>query len=318
MPKIKNGIVYDMYLSRAQTGNSSSKKPILPITTPFYTSASQSQTPVYEHKSTNPDNEVIPVQVRPPLMQSEKKQESQPTETKTTTTTKKSSTLSVPSTKQTTSEMNPTVTINSRNGRAPYWMQQFTNLGISLPQQLAILAAMSTECNLKPFGAVNKKEFEGRGRTKPGWAHAGEGSIGFTHWKTKKKFIEMYNADPRREGPKLSTDESEYAKNESRHIADLSDKDHALITYLYYKPLIDKTQGMNFADTVASFYIQKAAPGWAKDAGSDIPYDQAVYIGNRYQKIHEEDGYIKASKTNSFLSSLAYARNLAKQFGITL
>lgn len=71
----------------------------------------------------------------------------------------------------------------------------------------------------------------------------------------------MYNADPRREGPKLSTDESEYAKNESRHIADLSDKDHALITYLYYKPLIDKTQGMNFADTVASFYIQKAAPG---------------------------------------------------------
>lgn len=197
-----------------------------------------------------------------------------------------------------------------------WWMDQFAKLGVSSNQQIAIVSAMLSECGLKPKGSVNKKEFEGKGNTEAGWAGAGEGAVGFTHWDLKKKMIDLYNADPRRKGPKLSNIKSEYIKNDSRHIADLDDEDHALMTYLYYKPLLDRTKNMNFDDTVAEFYLQKAGRGYAKDAKKDATsYEKAVHVGEKYQKFHANQGYTKASKTNTFLKSLDYARNLASQLG---
>lgn len=203
-----------------------------------------------------------------------------------------------------------------KSERAKWWMNQFANLGVGENQQIAIVSAMLTECGLNPKGSVNKKEFEGKGNTEAGWAGAGEGAVGFTHWDLKKKMIDLYNADPRRKGPKLSNIKSEYAKNSSRHIADLDDEDHALMTYLYYQKLLKRTEGLNFDDTIAEFYLQKAGRGYGKGAGTNAtPYEKAVYTGKRYQKFHADQGYTKASKTNVFLKSLDYARNLASQVG---
>ena len=211
----------------------------------------------------------------------------------------------------------PTTTHSDKKSkRAKWWMNQFANLGVSKNQQIAIVSAMLTECGLNPKGSVNKKEFAGKGNTEAGWAGAGEGAVGFTHWDLKKKMIDLYNADPRRKGPKLSNVKSEYAKNSSRHIADLDDEDHALMTYLYYQKLLKRTEGLNFDDTIAEFYLEKAGRGYGKGAGADAtPYEKAVYTGKRYQKFHADQGYTKASKANVFLKSLNYARNLASQVG---
>jgi hypothetical protein len=94
---------------------------------------------------------------------------------------------------------------------------------------------MMQECGLKPKGAVEKSELAGKGNTEAGWAGAGEGAIGFTHWSLKSKMIKAYNNHPNRKGPKLSEIKSEYAKPSSRHIADLDDDDHALMVAIFYK-----------------------------------------------------------------------------------
>lgn len=218
---------------------------------------------------------------------------------------------------ETPQQPTPTVAYSGKKSeRAKWWMNQFANLGVGKNQQIAIVSAMLTECGLNPKGSVNKKEFAGKGNTEAGWAGAGEGAVGFTHWDLKKKMIDLYNADPRRKGPKLSNVKSEYAKNSSRHIADLDDEDHALMTYLYYQKLLKRTNGLNFDDTIAEFYLEKAGRGYGKGAGANAtPYEKAVYTGKRYQKFHADQGYTKASKTNVFLKSLNYARNLASQVG---
>lgn len=225
----------------------------------------------------------------------------------------------VPSTtgsKPYTSQSNRTTVKMGNTERAKYWADKFAAYGLSEAQQIAVVAAMRTECGLNPIGAVNKEELAGKGNTKPGWAHAGEGTIGITHWSTKKRLIEKYNADPRRKGPKLSTNEVEYAKTNSRHIADLDEDDHALITLLYYEPLLRRIKpGSSFQDTVAEFYLSKAGRGFAKGA---TPYDHAVATGEHYQKSHARQGYIKASKTNQFLKSLDYASALAQSLGYSV
>ena len=128
--------------------------------------------------------------------------------------------------------------------------------------------------------------------------------------------IDLYNADPRRKGPKLTNIKSEYIKNDSRHIADLDDEDHALMVYLYYKSLLKRTQNMNFDDTMGEFYLQKAGRGYAADAKKDsTSYEKAVHVGEKYKTFHANQGYTKASKTNTFLKSWDYARNLALQLG---
>ena len=200
--------------------------------------------------------------------------------------------------------------------RAKYWMNLYSNLGLNQGQQIALVSAMIGECGLNPKGAVEKKELAGEGNTKAGWAHAGEGAIGFTTWNTKKTFIEMYNNDPRRKGPKLSTNEAEYSKESSRHIADLDDQDQALITYHFYKNLLNKNSHNNFGDLIADFYLQKAGRGFGKGAGRNASlYDQALYTGTVYQKSHEKLGYTKAAQTNTFERTMGWARELADLVG---
>lgn len=199
---------------------------------------------------------------------------------------------------------------------AKYWMDKFAKYGVSPAHQVAIVAAMHGECGLKPRGAVEKKELAGKGNTKAGWAHAGEGAVGFTHWSLKKRMIELYNAHPDRKGPPLSTVESEYAKPGSRHIVDLDDDDHALMTYLFYKDRLDATKDYSFDDIIADFYLQKAGRGFGerKGAGS-TPYEKAMYTAKVYQQSHAKLGYHNAAKVNTFLKSLNFAKGLAKEVG---
>ena len=200
-------------------------------------------------------------------------------------------------------------------GRVQYWMKKFASFGLTTNQQLALVAAMKPECSLKPQGSVNKHELTKGGGTKGGWAHAGEGTVHFTHWDIKKKFIDLYNSDPRRQGPELSNIEAEYADPNARHIADLSDDDHALFTYLCYKPILDRTKNINFNDLVAEFYLQKAGRNFATGA---TPYAKAVATGQHYQRAHAKQGHLNAAKVNNFIRSLNYAKNLAKQYGIAI
>lgn len=194
--------------------------------------------------------------------------------------------------------------------RAVYWMDKFAKLGLSPIHQMAIVSAMHGECGLTPKGAVERKELAGKGNTKKGWAHAGEGAVGFTHWNLKRDLIAKYNADPRRKGPKLSTNEAEYARPDSRHIADLDDDDHALMATLFYGDLLKKTTGMSFNDTVAEFYLQKAGRGFGGKTGTS--HDKAMKAARVYQKSHAKLGYIEASKVNTYLKQLNFATRLSK------
>ena len=208
------------------------------------------------------------------------------------------------------------VSLMKTSEREKYWMSKFANYGLTQYQQLALLAAMRTECGLNPVGAVNRYELEHKGNTKGGWAHAGEGATQLTHWDTKKKYIEMFNADPRRKGEKLTTVESEYAKANTRHIADLDEDDQMLMMYLYYKPLIDRTKNeTDFKNLVAEFYLQKAGRGFAKTGTS---YERAVATGEHYQKTHARQGHTKAAQTNQFLKSLEQATQLAQSLGYSV
>lgn len=204
--------------------------------------------------------------------------------------------------------------------RAKYWMDKFTKFGVNEKQNIAIVSAMMTECGLNPVGAVEKKELAGQGNTKKGWAHAGEGAVGFTHWSLKKKLIEKYNNHPDRQGPTLSTDEAEYAKSSSRHIADLSEDDHALLAYLFYQPLLEKTAGeTDFNNVMAEFYMEKAGRGFGQRPGAGTtPYEKAVYTGKVYQRSHEKMGYHKAAKVNGFIKALNYAKDLGEQLGYSV
>lgn len=190
-----------------------------------------------------------------------------------------------------------------------YWMDKFASLGCSPEHQIAIVSSMYGECGLQPKGAVERKELAGKGNTKKGWAHAGEGAVGFTHWSLKRDIIAKYNADPRRKGPKLSTDEAVYSRPDSRHIVDLDDDDHALMAYLFYEDLIKRTVGMSLNDTVAEFYLQKAGRGFGGKSGTS--HDKAMRAAAVYQKSHAKLGYTAASKVNTYLKQLRFATKLS-------
>ena len=203
--------------------------------------------------------------------------------------------------------------------RAKFWMDQFAKYGFNTTQQIAIVAAMMGECALNPKKAVEKKELAGKGNTKAGWAHAGEGTVGFTHWALKKHLIQQFNAHPNRKGDPLSTIESVYAKPESKHISDLSDEDQALITYLFYKDRLKATQNFSFEDIVADFYIQKAGVGYRTKWGTKLSMsERALKAGQEYQKAHRKLGYYKAARTNTFIKTLDTAKALANQLGYTV
>lgn len=212
----------------------------------------------------------------------------------------------------------PTYITNGKSGidlnRARYWFKEFDKYGMTPLQRVALIAAMNTECGLNPVGSVNREELTKGLNTKGGWAHAGEAAFGLTHWDTKKKYIDLYNADPRRKGPKLSNIESEYANPNARHIANLSDEDHGLLTNLYYKKLIDRTKGeTDLRNLVAEFYLQKAGRG---NVTGNTAHEKAVAKGKMYMKSHAKQGYTKASQTNQYLKSLDRAVFLAKELGV--
>lgn len=216
----------------------------------------------------------------------------------------------------TTTTTTTPVSLMKTSDREKYWLGKFANYGLTQYQQLALLVAMRTECGLNPVGAVNKYELEHKGNTKGGWAHAGEGAIQLTHWDTKKKYIDLFNADSRRKGDKLSNIESEYAKANSRHIADLDEDDQMLMMYLYYKPLLDRTKDeTDFKNIVAEFYLRKAGPGKYTTGSA---YDRAVKRGEDYMKTHAKQGHTKAAQTNQFLKSLERATQLAQSLGYSV
>lgn len=212
----------------------------------------------------------------------------------------------------------PTYITNGKSGinldRARYWFKEFDKYGMTPIQKIALITAMNTECGLNPVGSVNREELTKGLNTKGGWAHAGEAAFGITTWDTKKKYIDLYNADPRRIGPKLSNIESEYANPNARHIANLSDEDHGLLTNLYYKKLIDRTKGeTDLRNLVAEFYLQKAGRGYFK---TGTAHERATNTGKHYQKVHAKQGFTKASQTNQYLKSLDRAVLLAKELGV--
>ena len=216
------------------------------------------------------------------------------------------------------SDYKPTYITNGKSGinldRARYWFNELDKYGMTPFQKIALITAMNTECALNPVGAVNKYELTKGLNTKGGWAHAGEAAFGLTHWNTKKKYIDLYNADPRRRGPKLSNIESEYANPNARHIANLDDEDHGLLTSLFYKDLINKTKDeTDLRNIVAEFYLRKAGSGYFK---TGTPHERAVNTGKHYQKVHAGQGFTKASKTNQYLKSLDRAVLLARELGV--
>jgi hypothetical protein len=112
----------------------------------------------------------------------------------------------------------------------------------------------------------------------------------------------------------LSNIESEYANPNARHIANLSDEDHGLLTNLYYKKLIDRTKGeTDLRNLVAEFYLQKAGRG---NVTGNTAHEKAVAKGKMYMKSHAKQGYTKASQTNQYLKSLDRAVFLAKELGV--
>lgn len=221
-----------------------------------------------------------------------------------------------------TTNNSPKVDVKASNLKAyggdkiKYWADKFAKLGFTAQQQIAVVSSMMQECGLKPKGSVEKKELSGGGNTKKGWAHAGEGGVGFTHWGLKSRLIKEYNNHPLRKGPKLAESEAEYAKTNSRHIADLEDDDQALMVAIFYKNLLNKTQSLNLQDTVAEFYMEKAGRGYGANVKGSR-YDKALHTGKVYQNSHRKLGYIRASKTNGFLKALADAEGVSQKLGVS-
>lgn len=198
--------------------------------------------------------------------------------------------------------------------KAKTWMGKFVNLGMNQLQALALTGQVYAECEFNP----NKPhDFEVRGKSNNtsthGWSNAGEGAVQFTHWSTKQKLIKKYNADPRREGPKLTTDQNTYNKSTTRHISDLSENDHVLLTYLFYEDLIKRHNDNDFYNLFGAFYLRKAG-NFAKDKNAPL-IEQAYSTGQHYQKSHTNNGLVNAGKVNNMLKALYFTQDLGTTLG---
>lgn len=194
--------------------------------------------------------------------------------------------------------------------RAKNWWNLFSKYDMTPEQKISIIALMNEECNLIPK-TINKEEVFGLGaKGTEGYANAGEGTIGFTHWDLKKSIIEQYNNHPNRKGPKLTTNKDEYSKASTRHISDLDIEDHALITYLFYKDLLNETKTNNLQDIMAKFYLKKAGTGFSKKG---TLFERAIATGEHYRKYHEKKGW-SSGKINKFLWNWGNAEQLYNIF----
>ena len=190
-----------------------------------------------------------------------------------------------------------------RPDRFKQWMNYFGEFGLNTNQQFALSIMLQDECALTPKGAVEKSELAGKSKNvKGGWADAGEGTVGFTHWNTKERYIKMFNNDPRRKGPKLPDNKKEYSNPSARHISDLSDSDHALITYLFYKDILDNTDSNNFEELLGKCYLKKAGDAHYKDV-KDVGI-RSFMRATDYQHTHKELGYMKSAETNKWERNL--------------
>lgn len=164
---------------------------------------------------------------------------------------------------------------------AQEWAQHLTSFGLSGRVVVAILACAWTECGWKPKGNPNKKELSGGGVSgTAGWANCGEGTIGFTHWSTKQKWIKAYNADSRC-GMKLPEDEGTYTSGP--HISDLDLKNQLLMTVLFYNNIIAQYGNGDFATLIAEIFLEKAGRGY-KSAVGPTSVDKAYQVGEVYKK----------------------------------
>ena len=198
--------------------------------------------------------------------------------------------------------------------KAKTWINKFINLGMNQLQALALTGQVYSECGFNP-NKPNDFELSGKSNNSSvhGWSGAGEGAIQFTHWSTKQNLIKKYNADPRREGPKLTTDQNTYNKSTTRHISDLSENDHALLTYLFYEDLIKQNTNNDFYDLFGSFYLRKAG-NFAKDKNAPL-IEQAYSTGQYYQKSHTNNGLVNAGKVNNILKTLYFTQDLGTKLG---
>lgn len=204
--------------------------------------------------------------------------------------------------------------VGNKLQKAKTWVNKFVGLGMNHLQALALTGQVYAECEFNP----NKpNDFEVRGKSNNtsthGWSNAGEGAVQFTHWSTKQKLIKKYNADPRREGPKLTTDQNTYNKSTTRHISDLSENDHVLLTYLFYEDLIKSRTDNDFYNLFGAFYLRKAG-NFAKDKNAPL-IEQAYSTGQHYQKSHTDNGLVNAGKVNNMLKALYFTQDLGTTLG---
>ena len=198
--------------------------------------------------------------------------------------------------------------------KAKTWMDKFIKLGMSNLQALALTGQVYAECGFNPKKHMTY-ELSGNSNNKSthGWSGAGEGAVQFTHWSTKQKLIKKYNADKRREGPKLTTDQDTYNKSTTRHISDVSENDHALLTYLFYEDLLSNTASDDFYNLFGAFYLRKAG-NFAKDKSAPL-IEQAYSTGKYYQKSHTDNGLVNAGKVNNMLKALYFTQDLGTKLG---
>lgn len=198
--------------------------------------------------------------------------------------------------------------------KAKSWMNKFVNLGMNQLQALALTGQVYSECGFNP-NKPSEYELSGKSNNPSthGWSNAGEGAVQFTHWSTKQDLIKKYNADPRREGPKLTTDQNIYNKSTTRHISDLSENDHALLTYLFYEDLIKSHNNDDFYNLFGAFYLRKAG-NFAKDKNAPL-IEQAYSTGQHYQKSHTNNGLVNAGKVNNMLKALYFTQDLGTKLG---
>lgn len=197
---------------------------------------------------------------------------------------------------------------------AKTWIDKFVSLGMNPLQALVLTGQVYAECGFNPH-KHNDFELSGKSNNKSthNWSGAGEGAVQFTHWTTKQKLIKKYNADSRREGPKLTTDQATYNKSNTRHISDVSANDHALLTYLFYEDLLQKNDNNDFYNLFGAFYLRKAG-NFASDKNTSL-IEQAYSTGQHYQKSHINNGLTNSGKVNNMLKALYFTQDLGTTLG---
>lgn len=202
--------------------------------------------------------------------------------------------------------------------KAKRWINNFQKMGLSKLQSLALVGNVVAECNFN-YNAVNKQELNGKSTNKSthGWINAGEGLVQFTGWDNKLRLINKYNQDPLRQGPKITTDPQEYARDDSRHISSVSEHDAALFVKYFYEDFLDKQKNASFEDIMGSFYLRKSG-NHLNYSQKKLPLIEQAYLeGIYYNNFHNSQSYRqgKQKQSNGFVKALRFSYDLGKELG---